>query len=234
MQANSETSTKSSHSVPPLSIGHIMLWTAVSAVLFSVNVSGSWWSNVSQRYSVVYQTWESVFATFTAASIVGVFVLVMNRDSQARVFRASGHWLLLVFSVSTLPQLLSRAFIGSSVSEWWFVVVCVPTLASIATSSGAAYYNGGRWRWIFGAVAFTNIVMAAHYVGFFIGFSIVPGNFVLIQFVLPTLLLLAALLGLQEFLKRKSSDWLHVLGCVVTLASVASTAFWYLARQFYG
>jgi|GEM_PF-3895266 len=218
-----ENGSSNGGSGPPLSIKHLLIFTAVAAVFFAIDKAANYWSVYSSNSTglavVAGRTNTAIHDMFRAATVTGLIALFLHRDSSGRVLRAPGHWVVMAHAIVGTIWLPTRFFMRSP--QWMGAVIGVLSLVSAIIYVVIACATKGRWRWMFGARAVVRIIhLPLQFFGLY-----------LLRIVSPLISLAMLVCLVQDTLLGKHRDWVHCLGILTLLVGIATSAFWLLARS---
>ena len=248
LQPNAETPGPSPFTeqlrVPQFGIIHLMLWTAVTAVLLKVLMALA--GNSHQLFPPgqywIFQVYQTVYAIMLASMAVGAGVLIRLRCYTMFKRLQPGHWLVLIATVEFILELAaSLLYLLAGVTGTRTIVVIQVGAVAIYALAAAAYpfaffqlRDAQRWKILIGAkglgavtgAALGVVFLVAHlfnysptFLSMWVGIRYCPIIWSVVVFVV---LLAAAILDLYY---RTARDWVHWLGVgVLGLTYVLSFA----------
>jgi hypothetical protein len=205
---------------PPLRIHHILVLTAVAAVLMSVThlLRQQDYLNLSQMFS---SSWGAVFTISIAIDVTLVMLGFAWRRRGYSFFDMPGHWLLLTHSLSigfflAVAVALALRALGDNHVEMGpvgpiIVYSTIVQLASIVLNGYAAWKIADTLSWriffSFEAIRSVSVFAIRYFFPVSMWFVLVPLQY------LPFVFLLIA--AISDGIKRRPRDWPHWVGVVL-------------------
>lgn len=240
--------------MPQFGIIHLMILTAVVAVLLKINLAMSFNDVVDASSMQSWLSWsrqffQTIYAVLFATELVGAGLLVRARCFAMLGRLQPGHWIILI---SALIGILGRLswplylfFSTDSSAGFWITIVnfgAIYLLRGVLYCFAAARLRDAkRWRFLFVTNAAGDFIMAAALVlGILAGVgsgtaSPSFGLMVVWNYVWPTwsvvLLLMLPLVTVMDLPRRSTRDWLHWLGIALYGLGILLAVFQYVWFQ---
>jgi hypothetical protein len=227
---------------PPLSIAHLLVWTAGTAVILAVGRVYFTFTELPESFRTYFNVQQLVYSPLAGAAVSSLILLVYRRLTSGPPFPAQpGHWLLLVHGLQTAVGWIAHLVLVTlrrSYLDMPGVLVLVAVCGVGAVASGVACWrlrDRGAWRLYLLVSALLDLLVAGGWLFAFyapyIGTGYMP--FAPALQILGGLLLGLALLGLVvvELVRGVRRDWLHWVGVALSLIyPVLSLVFTVLSR----
>lgn len=207
---------RSDNGVPLLGIRHWLVFMTLVGLGFTI-----------QRRWLDSAPWPPSFVIISAAALTGSFVLLFNRDSGGRAFRASGHWLVVLhaaFCVLWIPfQILVPPSLDDREAALGFVMFHASLAALMAV---AAVFNKRGWRWMFGGQAVIEVYRSLFFILLLLEnttplFERAMNATYAVNFALSIVMFGMAAYEVQT---RQERDWVHILGMGVVCYPIIASA----------
>jgi hypothetical protein len=241
--------------VPQFGILHLMIWTAVTAVLLKYFLtmeelqSQLLSQTPGERRLSVMRVLQSVHAIIFASTLVGSAILIRARCRTAKPFQP-GHWLVLLLAIGGVLQLISWPvglyLAAASPQRFWLFAV---ENAVVAALTAAMYViavlqlrDARRWKILLGAVALENVAAAVMIVvplvagsGYFsdLIFSSWRWNRACSIAWPVALLVMLLAVAVSDLPRRALRDWLHWLGVGVFVLNLFLVSAWHVYFAFF-
>ncbi len=204
--------------VPPrLSIAHLLIWTAVMAVLMKLSLAlwnsqdvKNYLDGASQFERIFCFAAESIMLMAHSAGLVGMGVILLARIRGAKGRLQPGHWLLVIYTLNYVVQALHMSRVPGLAFTFFFIRMAI----LVGPCLWAAFRSRGGRHW-----TATLCLLPAIELGK-IGLGIVLSRFLRMQMlaIIPNLLYYAAsglvvlTAVLIDLYKGERRDWLHWTG----------------------
>lgn len=219
---------------PRISIVHIMLWTAISAIYVSllrwIYAQQEWPEDIiaMQRASGI------VNAIIVGAAITGTIVLIQARVIWRRTQLLShpGHWLLVIQSffamlslgVYSLFTLLLKQITSSPYQNLFVMMYGLSFLAmTVAYLLAAWRTQASRWKAVFLGICLVGALQSVTYLVWIPLSSHFVTYLRWAGFIRLAVVVWMVAIAIWEITQSQRRDWLHWLGVVTYLASVFVT-----------
>jgi hypothetical protein len=237
--------------VPQFGILHLMIWTAVTAVLLKYYLAVIDESQFQQ--SVIYlwaaRITQCLHAILLASTLVGSGVLIRARCYRMFSRLQPGHWFVLLF-----------AFVGITYMAIWPLYRLLPAAQTIwlylgslvlinAPMTGiyvwviARWHGAKRWKLLMGTIALEDAITAALamlMIAIAIPFRNGSMPYYLTSWIeacaaigAAAFLLLLPIVVILDLARRASRDWLHWLGIACYGLGAALTVAWHVYSTFF-
>jgi hypothetical protein len=221
--------------VPQFGIIHLMLWTAVTAVLLAyfLALRGESINHIPTPSRWLFQISQTIDAIMLASALVGSGVLIRARCYSILTKLQPGHWLTLIVSLDFVFQLAVRLlyrFLNlhgieprSILTTQSGAVVTGTLIAAVYILAFTKLRDAKRWRILFGAkmlgagvnavvnLIFLVTILSTAWPSSVMWISFFPGIWFVVVFIM---LITVAVLDLRG---RTPRDWLHWLGVGVVV-----------------
>lgn len=224
--------------VPQFGIIHLMLWTAVTAVLLKVLMAlmGDLDSQLPAEFYWISRISATGYAILWASGLVGTGVLLRLRSYRILGRLQPGHWLVLITTLEFALQvarslvfwLLQRvAGVGAGSASIVQISAAVMNflIAAVSVLAFVKLRDTRRWKMFFGVKAFATVATAVAMVVLLVTMlfpaALSPGTsfFVWIRWIsvcmtiwsVAVFLMFVVVVGLDLW-RRATRDWLHWLG----------------------
>ncbi|TWT73498.1 hypothetical protein Pla123a_38340 [Posidoniimonas polymericola] len=207
--------------LPPLRIGHLLLWTAVASVVFAVVFS---YQRTSDQIDDPRSALTLMWYLPASAELSALLVVLLARRAGVRDWQP-GHGLLLLSGLEVLAQLvLFAVFAAAGEASYWVHSVYQLFRFVLVLSVGAtlAWRTPGRWRWVFVWAAaepiarFFSRLLIYSFVGYQSGYhgmvAVVYCSMLLPQLVAAGLVTVGMLGDRREGKRRHWTHWIGVAG----------------------
>jgi hypothetical protein len=240
---------------PPLSIAHLLVWTAGSAVILGVAQTYARWADFPEWFRIPYQVQEVLYSPLAGAAICSLYLAAYRLLTHGPAFPVQpGHWLLLVYGLRTAFSWCGAGAV--LVLDHFMIRVLGPYqgMLSVVAFCGAGAVGYGiacwrlrdrpSWRIYLLVLALLDLLVAGAWLIMLVGplfgrDSFQQGLVSLAQAVqvvggvlLGLVLFVLAVIELARGIRR---DWLHWLGVVlsllVSLFNVAMQVIFAIAAQ---
>jgi hypothetical protein len=231
--------------IPQFGILTLMLWTAATAALLSLNLT---LAGDSIRHGPTAALWvqrvsQTIDAILLAAALVGSGVLIRARCYTMLHRLQPGHWLVLIVSFEFVLHIAARLLypvlqlngIGSVPVIQGVAVVTTGLIAAVYVLAFLKLRDAKRWKILMGAKAIAAIMTTLVLLVMLVLWLVSPSPYPLATsltwiFLFPSICSLAAFLMLPvvaglDLFRHAVRDWLHWLGvAVVLVAGISSFA----------
>ncbi len=210
---------------PRLSIAHLLIWTAVAAVLMKLS-SVLWDNQVLNNYLENASQVERIFSLGVgaimymthSAGLVGMGVILLARIRGAKGRLQPGHWLLVIYTLYYIVQALHMSRVPGLAYTYFFIRMAI----LVGPSLWAAFLSRGGRHWtvalcLLPAIELGKIGLMIIWSRFFSlqTLAIIPG---LIYYAASGLVVLTAVS--IDLYKGERRDWLHWTGAAMVAVEV--------------
>ncbi len=205
---------------PRLSIAHLLIWTAVMAVLLKLSLV-FWHSQDVKNYLENASQFELIFGFGSAAimlmahsaGLVGMGVILLARIRGAKGRLQPGHWLLVAYTLNYVVLTLHMSRVTGLAFTFFFIRMAI----LVGTCLWAAFRSRGGRHWtaalcMLPAITLGKTVLVivhSRFLGQYL-LSIIPN---LIYYAAVGLVVLTAVV--VDLRKGERRDWLHWTGAAI-------------------
>jgi hypothetical protein len=219
---------------PPLSIGHLFLWTFCSGLYLACTRQFLAWQGPSDEYVLLQQVNVVLHSVVSGAVWAGAITLLAARIRHGfPLWHQPGHWLLLVTGAMTALWVCTMVLVvwldqsGRMQRSILGLTGVLHLFPIVAYTIAVRVHRQMRWRLFFLALTITSVIQSVAYSSVWFGgvgrvFIALAPVASLAGIVLP--ILLVGVSG-ADLLWQQRRDWLHWTGVGAYVASLGITSW---------